>query len=92
MPILAIIVFRRMGLCIKLGEKDENTLGCLLYADDIVKLPENNYTLQRLLEVVGVYGRDFNVSFGVDKHQVMVIEGHNREKRNRWTVEESTGI
>lgn len=37
-----------------------------------------------LLEVVEEYGKDFKVSFGVNKSLVMVIEGHEREEKDRW--------
>ena len=51
-----------------------NMLGCLLYADDIVIIAENEGMLQDMLNILGEYGWDFKVKFSSDKSQVMVVE------------------
>ena len=63
-----------------MGEGDGNTLGCLMFVDDIVLLAENNDTIQRPLEVVGGYGREFTVNFRADNSQVRVNEGIMKER------------
>ena len=80
---------RGTGLGIKVWEGKGNTLGCLLYVDDIVLLAEDNDTIMRLLEVTGKYGngREFRVNFGDEKSQVMVIKGHEEEERDKWMLE-----
>ena len=44
-----------------------NVFGCLLYADDIVIIVENDVMLQDMLNIVREYGLDFRVKFSSDK-------------------------
>ena len=63
-------------------------MSCLLYADDIVIMSECGEELQRMLDVVSGYGRDFNVKFSSEKSQVLVINGGEDDVERKWKLEE----
>ena len=71
-----------MGICV-----GADRLGCLLYADDIVIMSECGEELQRMLDVVTGYGRDFNVKFSSEKSQVLVINGGENDVERKWKLD-----
>ncbi|KAF2360092.1 Reverse transcriptase domain [Trinorchestia longiramus] len=73
------------GFGLKVGEEK---LNCFLYADDIVVVSELKQELQRMLEIVNGYSRDFKVKFGGDKSKVMVINGDETDRAREWNIGE----
>ena len=75
---------RKTGIGICVGA---DRLGCLLYADDIVIMSECGEELQRMLDIVSRYGRDFNVKFSSEKSQVLVINGGENDVERKWKLD-----
>ena len=75
---------RRTDMEIRVGA---DMFGCLLYADDIAIMSECGEELQRMLDVVSGYGRDFNVKFSSEKSQVLVINGGEDNVERKWKLD-----
>ena len=67
----------------------DDRLSCILYADDIVIMSECGVELQRMLDIVTEYGRDFDVKFGTDKSLVLIINGGEEDIGCKWKLGES---
>ena len=74
---------RRMNAGVKVGD-DKSSI--LLYADDVVVMSETAEELQRLLDVVGEYGRDFCVRFSSEKSKVMIVNRSVNEENMTWRL------
>ena len=78
---------RSTGIGVNIGGR---ILNILLYADDVVILSESKDDLQKLLDVVSEFGRDFNVNFSKEKSQVLIINGGEDDADLTWTLRGST--
>ena len=61
-------------------------MNTLMYADDVVILSESKEDLQRLLDTVSEYARDFNVKFSSEKSQVLVVSGDETDNNCTWML------
>lgn len=59
---------RRAEVAIAVGSR---MLGCLGYADDLVIMAESGEDMDRLLEIVSDYGKEWEVSFNTRKCKLM---------------------
>ena len=67
---------RKTGWEIKVGNE---VLSILLYADDVVVMSEDHEKLQNMLDVVSMYGKNFDVKFSDEKSKVLVVNGENED-------------
>ena len=74
---------KRTGLGVRVGNEK---LSLLLYADDVVILSENAEDLQKMLNEVTGYGRDFRVKFSYEKSQVLVVNGQVEDEGKTWQL------
>ncbi|KAF2346225.1 Reverse transcriptase domain [Trinorchestia longiramus] len=83
-PLLFALYTEELALHLRMSgcglKIEEEKLSCLLYADDTVMVSESEQDLQRMLEIVDGYSKDFKVKFGGDKSKVMVINGDETDK------------
>ena len=52
----------------------------LLFADDIVLVAENAKMLQKMLDVVYAYSREYRFTFNIDKSNVMIFGRKGKHK------------
>ena len=64
----------------------EDKLCVLLYADDVVVMSESAEELHSLLDVVGEYGKDFEVKFSSEKSKVMINKS-DEERNATWKLD-----
>ena len=76
---------RRMNVGVNVGR---DKINILMYADDIVVMSESAGELQRMLDVVSEYGRDFAVKFSREKSKVMIVNRSEDERDATWRLGE----
>ena len=64
-------------------------ISLLMYADDMVVMSESSEELQRLLDVVSEYGKDFSVRFSSEKSKVMIVNRTEDERQSTWRLGEN---
>ena len=74
---------RQLDAGVKSGQ---DRLRMLLYADDALVMSEDANELQQMLDVVTLYGRDFDVKFGMDKSKVLIINKGEDDAERVWTL------
>ena len=74
------IRIRRSGLGMKVGR---DTIGLLLYADDVIVMAETNDMLQKMLDIVQTYADEFHMKFSTEKSGVIVV---NDEMNDKWCL------
>ena len=77
---------RRMNAGVRVGD---GKVCVLFYADDVVVMSESADELQRLLDVVDGYGRDFGVRFSSEKSKVMIVNRSEGECNAVWRLGEN---
>ena len=74
---------RNSGLGVRI---DCERLSSLLYADDITILSETCGGLEKMLEILDGYGKEFNVKFSKDKSKVLVLNGGVGDIGRTWMI------
>ena len=77
------IRIRNSGYGIRIGDE---RLGCLLYADDIVVVSEDKDELQKILDIVDQYGKEFEMKFSKEKSKVLVINADENDEGRTWDL------
>ena len=75
-----IVRIRMTGKGVRVGDR---RLGCLAYADDIVLMAESKEDMEELLQVVSIYGREWNVRYNDRKRKVMEF---NSQEEGQWVL------
>ena len=75
-PSLAPSCRRPCGLGVKVNE---DRLGSLLYADDLVLIGEKEKMLQDMINIIRTYGSEFSLSFNSNKCGVMICNKPDEE-------------
>ena len=74
---------RKSGLGVRIGD---GRLSSLLYADDIAILSETCGGLEKMLDILGQYGNEFDVKFSKDKSKVLVLNGGVGDVNRTWMI------
>ena len=62
----------------------KDKLKILVYADDIVLFSDTNLGMQSLLNATTDYSVVFDVEFGIDKSNVLIVNGESEDDGDQW--------
>ena len=57
-----------------------DTIGLLLYADDVIDMAETNDLLQKMLDILQTYADEFHMKFSIEKSGVIVMNDEINDK------------
>ena len=81
--------FKKLLVSHDLGVRiNDNWLGGLFWADDIVLLANNEYEMNKMLELATLFAKEWKLNFNFDKSNILVI-GKRTNKEKHWKLGDS---
>ena len=71
---------RKTGNGVKVGDR---RLGCLAYAGDVILMSENKDDMEKLLQIVDTFGKEWNIRYSTRKCKVMEF---GDKEENQWVL------